>query len=324
MHVHPDIAALRTDRGPQRHAQAGMQAACQAWGADPGAAAVLRELEKFGAGAALEECPALKSVFTGVGEAERLARLLSQHFVRALAENPYGHPPFRNGYDGHASSMMLARSGRAQIMLQSREPARLEHQSFVYSDVVRYDAVIAGSAVGRIARIAREGGSASAAEFAFEDIALTPGSRFAFELNSEALLVDRVDRRLVMLRLVRQAEAPVPSREFDAGSGTLHIQCAGSLATSRQEAIIALLGRMGRSDAAPAMAKVALGAGDISLRWQGLRECLALDSAQGFRALAEIARRTGDPLAGHAGALRAQLVENHPEFLVLEAEQCPA
>jgi hypothetical protein len=72
------------------------------------------------------------------------------------------------------------------------------------------------------------------------------------------------------------------------------------------------------------MAAIARGPGDDSLRWQALRECLALDTAHGFRALAAVARTAGDSLAATAGALRAQLVEAHPQLLALEDDRCPA
>jgi len=55
-----------------------------------------------------------------------------------------------------------------------------------------------------------------------------------------------------------------------------------------------------------------------------LRECLALDCAEGFCTLCAIARRVDDPLAVSAGALRAQLLESYPELAQLEASQCPA
>ena len=322
MHVHPDIAALRSDRAPQRRAQSAMQAACEAWRAEPGAAAMMQELEAFGAGAVLEDCPKLEAVFTAAGEAERLAGLLSQHFCRALAANPYGHPPFRNGFDGHAASMLLARSGRAQLLIQSRDPAAFQHDGYSFSTGLRYDAVIGGRAEARIVRIIRVG--EKSAEFSSEKIILHPGCRLAFDLASEMLLVDRTAQRLVTLRLVQGREHPQAAREFSAATGELLQQCAGDLATSRQEAIIALLGRMGRDDAAPDFAEVALGEGDTSLRWQAIRECLALDSAAGFRALASLARRAGDPLAASAGALRARLVEQHPQLLELEAASCRA
>jgi hypothetical protein len=81
---------------------------------------------------------------------------------------------------------------------------------------------------------------------------------------------------------------------------------------------------MGRKEAAPTMAEIARGAGSDGLRWQALREALALDTAVGFRALSVLARAPDDPLAMPAGALRAQLVEAHPELLSLEDCPCRA
>ena len=63
-------------------------------------------------------------------------------------------------------------------------------------------------------------------------------------------------------------------------------------------------------------------AGSPHLRWQALRECLGLDSAIGFAALSAIARRSVDPLAVPAGALRAQLLEAYPQLA--EVSACPA
>lgn len=322
MQVHPDIAALRGDRAPQRHAQAAMAAARDAWAAEPGASETLAELEAYGAGAPLEACPMLEALFTGQGEAERLTALLSRHYCAALAANPYGHPPFRNGFDGVASSLLLARSGRAQLILQAREPGEAEGASYYFTDASRFDAVLAGEAEGRIVRIVRQ--EKDVARFSDERISLARGVRLAFDLAQETLVVGRVAKRLVVLRLLRSRVEPGPGRKYCADTGALQHQSAGAIATSRQEAIVALLGRMGRADAAPSMARIALGAGDRSLRWQAVRECLALDSATGFRALAAIARRSDDPLAGPAGALRAQLVETHPQLLELEGDQCPA
>ena len=78
--------------------------------------------------------------------------------------------------------------------------------------------------------------------------------------------------------------------------------------------MMALLGRMGRSDAAPAMATIACEQGGTALRWQALRECLSLDTATGFAALGEVARRPDDELAAAAGALRSQLIESYPQL----------
>ena len=326
MHVHSDIAALRSNRAPQQQAQNAIEAASIAWRAEPGADQILTELDQFGDGAPLEACPQLEAVFTGQGEAERLIGLMSQHYCAAIAAHPYGHPPFRNGYDGTLGSMLLARAGRAQLILQSREPGTFEIPGHTFNDAVRFDAILGGSASARIVRLTsvHDGPEEFGAEFGAESLHLQKGDRIALDLATETLLIDSVDRRLVMLRLLRTNANPQPAREYDAVTGAFLHQSAGNLAISRQEATIALLGRMGRTDAAPHCAAVALADGDMSLRWQALRECLAMDTAAGFASLCQIARRDADPLAGSAGALRAQLLEAHPQLAQLEVTQCPA
>ncbi|WP_340589423.1 hypothetical protein [Erythrobacter alti] len=299
-----------------------MDAARDAWRSEQGAEQLMDELGQFGGGAPLCACPMLEQVFTETGDGERLMALLSRHYCAALADNPIGHPPFRHGFNGTAGTILLARSGRAQLMIQSREPGETSTSAYIFSDAERFDAVLAGEADARIvrARSAGDGGK----KFETEQLSLRGGERIALDLQSETLLVDRVTRRLVVLRLVRSAAEPQPGRQYDAETGDMLMQTAATIATSRQEAIIALLGRMNRTDAAPEMARTALGEGDVSLRWQALRECLALDSEQGFCALSQLARRADDPLAASAGALRAQLLETHAELAQLETAQCPA
>ncbi|APE28187.1 hypothetical protein [Aurantiacibacter gangjinensis] len=322
MQVHPDIAALRSDRAPQREAQTLILAARNAWAAEEGASELLAELEAYGEGAPLEACPVLEAVFTGQGEAERLMHALVKHYCKAIAENPLGHPPFRIGFNGVSTSILLGRSGRAQMMLQAREPGTFDNPSYILPDATRLDAVLAGEAQGRIVRRVVRG--ETACRFDEEVVALRAGGRYAFDLSSESLMIDVVDTRFVVLRLMRTAENPAPAREYCAETGAFLHQCAGNIATSRLEALIATLGRMGREDAAPAIAAIALDEGDSSLRWQAVREALSLDSKTGFAALAEIAARAGDPLAANAGALRAQLCETYPQFAQWEARQCPA
>ena len=112
------------------------------------------------------------------------------------------------------------------------------------------------------------------------------------------------------------------TREFRLADGTLAHQAAGNPRESRFELAAALLGRMGRSDAAPLLAAMAEEHGGQSLRWQSLKECLGLDSGTGFAALSRIAAQAGDPLAAPAAALRAQLLERYPQLA--EAVRCPA
>ena len=130
----------------------------------------------------------------------------------------------------------------------------------------------------------------------------------------QALLIDSVPTTLVTLKLQRRPIAGAVAREFCLADGALVHQAAAGPRDSRFELTSALLGRMGRADAAPLLGAMAEEQGGASLRWQALKECLGLDSAQGFTVLSRIAGHQGDPLAAPAQALRAQLLQTFPEL----------
>lgn len=321
MKLDPQIALLRSDRAPQRRAQAAMVAACEAWRGEPGVADMLTELAEFGQGAPLEACPQLERMFTQPDVAEKVALALTGQFARTLATTPLGHPPMRHGFNGSASTLLLAKAGRAQLVLQAREPGRHTIDAVTFSDGLRYEAVLAGAARAAIVRRCEPAGID--AQLYEEALALCPGARLAFDCRGEALVLEEVTCRLVSLRLHRTASDPRPSTEHDRATGKLLQQTCGDLATSRREMMVTLLGRMSRPEAAPLLAEIAREPDDPSLRWQGLRECLALDTATGFAALSAIARRADDALAHEAGALRAQLIETYPQLRQLEEPPCP-
>lgn len=321
MRIDPAIAAMRRDPALQRRAQAALIAAGDEWRERPAVAALHADLARFAAGEPIEACPALDALFTGGGAASELVDGVCRRMTAVLEREPFGQPPFRHGFDGEVSTLLLARSGRAHLVLQAREPGHWTHPTAAFSDALRYEAVLAGEARARVIRLEH---SPDGAGFSSENFALGPGTRLALDLSCEALQVMAVGHRLVMLRVHRFDSRPRPSREYALADGKLLHRAAGDMRTSRHEMMVALLGRMERREAAPEMAAMACEAGDDSLRWQALRECLALDTAAGFRALGQVARRSGDPLAAPAGALRAQLVEAHPELLALEDEPCRA
>jgi hypothetical protein len=280
---------------------------------------VLADLERYGKGAPLDACPALLALFADSGAAPHFAAILVAGFCRVLATEPFGHPPLRHGYDRGTGTLLLARRGRAQLVLHAAEPGHRSFDTVAFSDAERREAVLAGAARARVVR--RKGRFGLLAE---QPLALGPGARLALDLREEALQLPAIERRLVSLRLHRGAAQPQPTREYDLATGALLRQSAGDIRSSRHEMMLALLGRMRRAEAAPVMAAIAREPGDLSLRWQALRECLALDTATGFAALRDLARTAGDPLAAQALALQAQLVEAHPVLRTFEAAPCPA
>ena len=126
-----------------------------------------------------------------------------------------------------------------------------------------------------------------------------------------------------MLRLARADDDQPETRQYALSDGRLLHRASGSRDESRREMAMALLGRMGRTDAAPLLAELSL-EGSAHIRWQSLRETLALDSRAGFDALSRIAADPADALCAPAAALRTRLIETYPQFAITETNTCHA
>lgn len=326
MIVHPDLRALRSDDAPQRDAQDRLYEAVGAWRQREPMASVLAEIPGYAEGRPLDECPALAAMFD---EGQELALPLARSFAAAtaqgLADGPLGYLPLRHFSDGVVSTLLLAHCGTAVTLslvaidgagLTARpEPTAVD---FRPSEVA--ERVLAGTAGAETVTCRPLGDSQARLER--KALTLSPGQVMRRDGGREALLLGEVTGCLVTLRLQRRRVQGVPTREYTLADGRLIHQAASSSRDSRLELMMAVLGRMGRSDAAPLIAEVARDEASTALRWQALRECLALDTLAGFQALTEIATATGDPLAAAAGALRAQLVETYPQLAGIDL--CPA
>lgn len=326
MRIDPALRALRGNDAPQRQAQDILAVARDAWRERDDWRKLSVAMDAFGDGADLADCEPLCQLFRAPGEADRFAWAFVAHFLRALSAAPLGLFPTRYAVNGSVSTLMLACSGRAALSLVVFDGAALARKPVAVTiglaDGERHDAVLAGRAEGRL--VSARPVSRGRAEIGEARLMLVPGAMHSLDTARESLLVDRVEGRLVNLRLQRTGVNPGPSREYSLADGALVHQAAGEARESRLELMLSLLGRMGRTDAARPMAELAR-EGPVNLRWQALRECLALDTAEGFRALTRIAADAADPLALSAGALRAQLVEAHPVLASLDRKEptCP-
>jgi hypothetical protein len=316
--LHPQIAAPWSDDAPQREAQTALFAALEAWRASPGVAPIMASLEEYGRGAEFRDCRPLAGLFAPGGEAASLAADFADTVARALRDTPLGHVPLRHFTDSAVSTLLLARCERAALFLTAVSGAALAGQpppvTVSFASTEGHEAILAGEARADRARLDDNG-------LNLESVALMPGTVLARDCRREALVLREVRGTLVALRLQRRLEVPLPTREVDLATGHQVHQAAARAEDSRSELMVALLGRMGRTDAAPVLARVASGGAPMGLRWQALRECLALDTAIGFAALSGLARASGDALAVPAGALRAQLIEIYPQLAKLDA--CP-
>ncbi len=321
MRIHPELRALRGNDAPQRDAQEALYRVVGAWREQDEIGEVLKDLASLDSGTGLGECQALSSLFTGSGEA---AKAFVQGFVRAvsagLGDAPLGHVPLRHFTDGTSSTLLLARSGNVTLSLVAIDgdgfACKPDPVTADFSPSEVWERVLAGKAQADLIDLKAETGSR--AELAISTISIEAGATVHRDRRRQTCLLRAIEGRLVFLRLQRRLTDSGPSREYDLSDGRTVHQAAGNPRDSRIELMMALLGRMQRTDAAPILGEIAREEGTTALRWQALRECLALDTLEGFSALTAIARSPGDDLAPAAGALRSQLIETYPQLGELE------
>lgn len=328
MLIRSSLQALRESDLAQRQGQAAMRTQRTAWQESGQGRTARLELAAFANGCALEDLPLLSLLFAPGDEGARAA----QHYVReqldplvtVLGEQPLAQAPLAFAHDSAGATVVLARHGTTVLSLHVIDgdllAARGRPQSIGLIPAETVERVMAGTATGEIART--DGPLGDSIQLQMRPCAMKPGDvnqRMGLE---EVLILKDVAASLAMLRLQRRTSTLEVVREYRLSDGQLIHQAAGNPNASRLELAASLLGRMGRTDAAPLLSAIAEEEASEALRWQALRECIALDTATGFAALCRIARREIDPLAAAAGALRAQLLETYPQLL--EADPCRA
>lgn len=324
MKVRPELQALRGNDAPQRRAQAAVREVYEDWRSGPGGQAEA-ELARFGDGAELDDLPLLSALFAeSDGTADGFVGDLLARLLDRLAAEPLTQSPLRFSSDHAVTTLVLARHGTAVLTLHLFDGSALEARpapaSVSFPPAETFEKILRGS--GEALRVILQPGGDGRISLAQTPVTFAAGEVTHRLGQREARVLRRIDGTMVSLRLQRRGAAGEIVREYALADGTLLHQAAGCPRDSRLELAAALLGRMGRSDAAPLLAAMAEEQGSPALRWQALRECLALDSGAGFTALCRIARAPTDPLAVPAGALRAQLLEAHPQLSGLCP--CPA
>jgi hypothetical protein len=268
MLIHPELRALRDDDSPQRAAQDALYASLAVWRVRPEVAAVLAAIDRFASFAPLTECPALAALFrAGDPSARRLADSFSAATANALALSPLGHVPLRHNIDGKSSTLALARKGNVALMLVATTNEALAGATrkvgVSFGPSESWEHVLAGSAKGESIECCIAGSRTALLER--RAIALSPGCVVALSGERRALRLREIEGCLVSLRLQRRQANAGASREYDLDTGELIHQAAGNPRDSRVELMMALLGRMGRTDAAV-----------------GLEECVDALRATGF------------------------------------------
>lgn len=316
--IHCDaLAALREDDAAWAAGQKGLAAMLGLWRARPGVASVLAAFERFAKGAALEDCGELAALFDGASPAaQEFAFGLIEVGLSGLGAHPLGQLPLRHGVTSAAHTLLLAHRGSATLALVVFDGEELSELpvpgSAEFAPVETWSHVLAGS--GMADRVLSGEPRDDRADIRIEAAPLQPGTTHYRHGSRESLQVRSARGSLVKLRLQRFIGGNEPVREYALSDGALLHQAAARPEDSRYELAMAVLARMERRDAIPAMSRIATGAANEALRWQALRELLTLDTRAGMVLLAQVAASDDDGLAVPAQELRASLLAAWPEL----------
>lgn len=278
------------------------------------------DLVAFGSGTGLEQCSALGAL---LADPMAVIAPLLDDLMRVMRTHPDGHMPLRFVRTAHFTALLLGASGRAKLSLLTYEPHAPGVAAATFTHGERIEHVLRGRADATLLALDRLD-EAGRAVFARMRCQLVPGARFITDCARQTLMVDPPSRPVTVLRLARAAARPDPMRQFRLSDGALIHQAAGDCDASRRELMAVLLARLAPERAPRVLAGLTQGGPD-HLRWQALRECLALDTARGFAALSRLADAPGDTLQSHAAALRTDLLAQHPQLhALMKRAPCPA
>ncbi len=246
---------------------------------------------------------------------QALVAELVKGLTGALAAEPLAQLPF-----GHATTpgfvrLRLLGEGQAALALVVHAPRpRAEPVAALFEDGTAHELVLAGAGTALTHR--RVGGGLTTRE-----IALVPGTVLTRGGVAEARQIIAVTQPLLVLHLSRTAAAPQPSEEIALADGRSLKTISGCKRTSQQIMALGVLGALRHRPAVPTMAATGRDlSAERDLRWEALRQCLALDTRAGLALLAELAADPGDPLAAPARALQRQLAASDPALAALIRE----
>ncbi|WP_226663928.1 hypothetical protein [Alteriqipengyuania lutimaris] len=321
MHVDAALREFAGDSRAQAAAQDRVLAARAEWQARPQVARVLADCRTLRNTGDFARCGALEALIHGGAAQEFVAQFIAA-MLAAWRDQPLAQLPFRHSYAGGQGIVHIHRDGPVTLALVLVEPADRAPRTIAFSDCDRREVVLAGQ--GAAVRYTRRDGAPPVAK----EVRLAPGTVLTADADN-SLAIAVLDAPLVLLRVAREPAHPRPTREVELATGRIIHRASPSPADGRAELAAALLGAMGRTDAAPSLARYACGKGGCGqagegARWQALRHALALDTASGFEALCAIAECDRDPLACEAATLRHKLCTTYPQLAKLRESRCLA
>ncbi|WP_299295861.1 hypothetical protein, partial [uncultured Erythrobacter sp.] len=290
----------------------------QDWRASGRTRLLAADLYSYANDAPLAECDALSALFGDQHAALEWVRGLSAQLIQALRSEPLGDVPFRTHCSDSYSTLQLMSSGRATLSLTTHAPRSnsAAPETVMLVDRESIELVLAGKARGLMHKFDEH------LEGRFETkeqdwqvgdtIALTPD-------NARHLLT--IEQPVLMLHLTRAALVPGATRKYRLADGQLMQSANGDKQTSRNQLALAVLGAMQCQKAVPVLKRLSEDtSNEADLRWEAVRQNLAINPAKGFAMIDRLAEQADDPLARPASSLKAQLISAHPQLADLLPE----
>ncbi len=323
MKVHPAIAALRGPLTPQPRTAEGFDASLASHNADAirkirhgwlqelEVRTIIEELTAYSRGTLLADCPRLLEVVSDHGAARGFVDRLCDVMMAATRERWLCEVPFRFKTSRGLSTMQLIDAGTAKLSITAYEPMpdMKAPRTVLFADFDAHEIVISGEASGVMHRLHGVGTLQSAAQH------WKAGDVIETAARVEARQVIAVNQSLLVLQLTREPAAPQPTVQVSLADGAVIRTASGDKSASQALMAISVLGALGARSALNVMGDTALNTDeDRDVRWEAVRQMLALDGRIGLGLLADLERRPGDALATPAQALKAQLLAYQPQL----------
>lgn len=305
MHVHHQIAALRGNAPLQRRIQARMTAALAEWRAIPQVDAVVSALSAYGSGAPLADCDALAQAVTDPESSRAVIWPWIARMTGALRDEQLGEVPHRYRVAPGLTSIQLLQSGRATLSLLAFERPATKPQAprtALFQDREAHEILIAGAARGTFHTLDEPGRIATdACRWVGGDTISCPDARHSRQVVA-------AEGSMLLMQLTRLPERPGPTREYRLADGA-PVHCAsGDKAASQRFMALAVLGALGHEKAVSTFETRALDRGeDREVRWEAVRQALAMEPAAGIALLDRLRTDAADPLARPADDLHRKL-----------------
>lgn len=311
MQIHPMISKLRSAQAPQPCTDA----ALAAWRSLPDVAAVSAALARFDAGEAAADLPPLARITTDHAAARGFVDAFIGPLMAAIRAEPLAQLPIGHSTAPGLARLRMASHGRSALTLVAlARRAQTQPPSVLFEDCAMHEIVISGQASALLHR--RTGARINSAP-----ISLFPGTATTRSGLHEARQITAITRPLLLLQLTRETAHPAPSQEIALADGTVIKTISGCKVTGQNIMALGVLGALAHRPALAEMERLALdGAAMCDLRWEALRQCLALDARRGLALLAVLTARVEDLLSPPAAALQHQLATARPDLAALLPE----